>query len=95
MNDYNKNKESYLKHWDVNNLYGWVMWQKVPVNNFEWIEDTFQFNEDFMKSYNEESDEGYFLEVDVQYPEKLHELHDDLPLSPEIMKTEKSWRDCF
>ena len=35
MNDYNKNKESYLKHWDVNNLYGWVMWQKVPVNNFE------------------------------------------------------------
>ena len=43
-----------------------------------------------MKSHNEESDEGYFLEVDVQYPEKLHELHDDLPLSPEIMKTEKS-----
>ena len=35
-----------------------------------------------MKSYNEESDEGYFLEVDVQYPEKLHELHDDLPFLP-------------
>ena len=89
MNDCNKNKESYLKYWDVNNLYGWVMWQKVPVNNFEWIEDAFQFNEDFMKSYNEESDEGYFPEVDVQYPEKLHEPHDDLPFLPEIMKTEK------
>ena len=38
-----------------------------------------QFNEDFIKNYNEESDEGYFLEVDVQYPEKLHELHNDLP----------------
>ena len=49
--------------------------QQLPVNNFEWIKDTSQFNEDFIKSYNEESDEGYFLEVDVQYPEKLHELH--------------------
>ena len=43
------------------------MLQKLPVNNFEWIEDTSQFNEDFIKIYNEESDEGYFLEVDVQY----------------------------
>ena len=43
------------------------MLQKLPVNNFEWIENTSQFNEDFIKIYNEESDEGYFLEVDVQY----------------------------
>ena len=57
--------KNYLKYWDVNNLYGWEMSQKVPVNNFEWIEDTFQFNEDFIKIYNEESNEGYFLEVDV------------------------------
>ena len=66
------------------------MSQKLPVNNFEWIEDNFQFNEDFIKNYNEESDEGYFLEVDVQYPEKLHELHDDLPFLPERIKIEKS-----
>ena len=39
--------------------------QKLTVNNFEWIEDTSQFNEDFIKSYNEESDEVYFLEVDI------------------------------
>ena len=64
MKDYDENKESsYLKYWDVNNLYGWAMSQKLPVNNFEWIEDTSQFNEDFIKSYNEESDEGYFLEI--------------------------------
>ena len=64
MKDYDENKESsYLKYWDVNNLYGWAMSQKLPVNNFEWIEDTSQFNGDFIKSYNEESDEGYFLEV--------------------------------
>ena len=65
------------------------MSQKVPVNNLEWIEGTSQFNEDFMKNYNEESDEGYFLEVDVQYLEKLHELHNDLPFLPERMKIEK------
>ena len=60
--------------------------EKLPVNKFEWIEDTSQFNEDFIKNYNEESDEGYFLEVNVQYPENLHELHDDLPFLPERMK---------
>ena len=42
-----------------------AMSQKLPVNNFKWIEDTSQFNEDFIKNYNEESDVGYFLEVDV------------------------------
>ena len=41
------------------------MSQRLPVNNFEWIKDTSQFNKDFIKSYNEESDKGYFLEVDV------------------------------
>ena len=80
MKDYGKNKESsYLQYWDVNNLYGWAMSQKFSLNNFEWIKDTSQFNEDFIKNYNEESDEGYFLEVDVQYLENLHEFHNDLP----------------
>ena len=90
MKDYDKNKESsYLNYWDVNNLYGWAMSQKLPVNNFEWREDTSQFNEDFIKNYNEEIDEGYFLEVDIQYPEKIHELYDDLPFLRERMKIEK------
>ena len=46
------------------------MSQKLLVNNFEWRDDAFIFNEDFIKNYNEESDEGYFLEVDVQYLKK-------------------------
>ena len=46
-------------------------------------------NEDSKKSYNEESDEGCFLEVGFQYPEKLHEIHNDLPFLPERMKSEK------
>ena len=49
MKDYDKNKEpSYLQYWDVNDLYGLTMPQKLPVNNFEWIKDTSQFNEDFI-----------------------------------------------
>ena len=65
------------------------MSQKLPLNNFQWIKDKSQFNEDLIKNYNEESDEGYFLEVDVQYLEKLHELHNDLPFLTERMKIEK------
>ena len=54
MKDYDKNKElSYIKYWNLNNLYGWAMSQKLPVNNFEWIKDTSQFNEDFIQNYNE------------------------------------------
>ena len=71
INDKNK-ESSYLKYWDVNNLHGWPMSQKLSVNNFKWINDTSQFNEDFIKNYNEEGGEGCFLEVDVQYLEKLH-----------------------
>ena len=69
MKDYDKNKESlYLKYCNINNQYGWTMSQKIPVNNFEWIEDASQFKEDFKNGYNEESDEGYFLEVEFHYP---------------------------
>ena len=57
-------------------------------NNFDWMEDTSQLNENFIKNYNKESDKGFFLEVDVQYTEKLHELHNDLPYLPERMKPE-------
>ena len=49
-------------------LYGWAVSQKLSVNKFKWIKDTSQFNEDFVKNYNEEGDVGYFPKVDVQYP---------------------------
>ena len=65
--DYDKIKESsYFQCWDVDNLYGWAMFQKLPINRFKWIEETSQFNEDFIKNYDEERDKGYLLEVDVQ-----------------------------
>ena len=90
MKDYDKNKQSsYLKYWDLHNLYGWAVSQKLSINNFEWMEFTSFFNEDFIKNYNEENDEEYFSEVDIQYPEKLHELHNYLPFLPERMKLGK------
>ena len=62
MKEYDKNKElPRLQYWDVNDLYGRAMSQKLPINNFEQTNDIFQFNEHFMKSYKKESDEGYFL----------------------------------
>ena len=67
------------------------MSRKFPVNKFEWIEDNEdnQFNEDFIKSYNEESNNEYFLGVYVKYVEKLHELHNNLPFLSKKMKIEK------
>ena len=74
MKDYDKSKESsYIQYQDVNKL----MSRQLPINNFEWLKDSSQFNKDFIKVYHEESDEGYFLEVDIQCFEKLYELHND------------------
>ena len=62
-----KNKElSYAQYGDVNSLYRWVMSQKLLVSNFEWMQDTSEFNVDFMKNCNEESSEGYFIEGYIQ-----------------------------
>ena len=65
------------------------MSQKPLVNNFEWIEDACQFNEQFVKTYNEQSDEWYFIEVDVQYPEILPEFRNGLPILSVKMEIEK------
>ena len=54
------------------------------------MDRTSQSNEDFIKNFNEQSDGGYFLEVHVQYLEKLHELHNDSPFSSERMEIEKN-----
>ena len=69
MKNYDKNIESsYLIYLDGKNLHRWAMSQKRPVNGFEWVEDLSQFEEDFIKSYDENCDKAYFPEVDVEYP---------------------------
>ena len=77
MKNYDKNIESlYLMYLDANNLYGWAMSQKLPVNGFKWVKEfsecnSVEFNESFIKRYDENNDRGYFLEADVEYPKKI------------------------
>ena len=64
----------------ISSIYGWEMLEKLLVNNFEWIEDTSQFNKDTMEKVMKVI---FLLEFDVQHLEKLYDLQNDLPFSPE------------
>ena len=93
MKNYNNEESPYIQYLDTNNLIGWVMSKKFPVNGFKWIDNNetagLVINKEFIKNYNENDNKGYIFEVDVKYPKKLHELHSDLPFSPERMEINK------
>ena len=89
MKNCNKNIESsYIEYLDASNLCGWSMSEKLPVKDFKWIEkeELSKFNESFIKNYDENANVGYFLEVDIDYPKELFNLHKDLPFLPESKK---------
>ena len=91
MKNYNKNIESsYIEYLEANNLYGWAMSQKLPVNDLKSVKkELSKFNDDFIKNYDENSIKGYFLGVDIDYLKKLFNLHKDLPFLPESKKGNK------
>ena len=90
IRNYDKNIESlYLMYLDTNNLYGWRMSQNLPVSGFKWVKKLSKFDECCIKNYDENSDKGYILEVDDEYPKKLFNLYKDLPFLAERKKTEK------
>ena len=74
-------KSVFLQYLDANNLYGYAMCQKLPLKRYKWA-DTSMITDEFVKNYDENSDTGYLLEVDVEYPKKLASDHRDLPLLP-------------
>ena len=84
MDNYDKDVESsYTEHLDTNNLYGWAMLQKLPVNFLKQVEELSKFDEVFIKKYNENSNIGYFFEVDVEHPQKLLNLLKNFQFFPE------------
>ena len=83
MNDYNENEPSkYIMYLDANNLYGWAMSQYLPTGGFKWK----KIDKLNLDSYKENSKKGLILEVDLEYPKELHDLHNDYPLAPEKIK---------
>ena len=86
MKDYKKDKPSkYIMYLDANNLYGWAMSQYLPTGGFKWLKQNKIDNLDLGK-YNEQSKKGLILEVDLEYPNELHDIHNDYPLAPEKVK---------
>ena len=80
MNGFNpKRPLTFISHLDMNNLYGWAMSKYLPYEGFEWLKNADKFD---VTSINEKSPIGYFLKVDLEYPDELHELHNDHRLAP-------------
>ena len=80
MHNYNSKVQStYLLDLHASNLYGWAMSKKLPIDNFKWSDDEETFTSEFIRNYDNDSDTGYLLEADIDYPKNLHESHRDLP----------------
>ena len=80
MNDHDPKKSStFISYLDMNNLYGWTMSVCLSYERFEWSKNVDEFD---VMSLSEKRPVGYFLEVDFEYPDELHELHNDYPLAP-------------
>ena len=87
MSTYDKAKPSnYLMYHDANNLYGWAMSQLLPIGDFTWEEHPNNIDSD---DYLDDSDRGLVLDVDLEYPERLHLEHNGYPLAPESMEIKK------
>ena len=81
MKDYDPTKPSkFINYLYMNNLYGWGLSEYLPYGGFKWLKNVDGFD---VMSISEKSPIGYFLEVDLEYPDKLHVLHNDYPLAPE------------
>ncbi|KAL9988938.1 hypothetical protein ACROYT_G003434 [Oculina patagonica] len=86
MKEYDENSASkYIMYLDANNLYGWAMSQYLPTGGFRWLTQK-QIDETNLAKYKEDSNKGLILEVDLEYPNELHNLHNSYPLGPEKVK---------
>lgn len=89
MSDYNpKQPCKHIMYLDANNLYGWAMSQYLPTDGFKWLSQKSIDRLD-IRNYDEESEKGLILEVDLEYPQELHDIHNSYPLAPEQIKVNK------
>ena len=89
-----KAPSKYIMYLDANNLYGWAMSQYLPTGGFRWLTEKEINNTDLLK-YKEDSKKGLILEVDLEYPKELHDLHNDYPLAPEKIKVTKEMLSLY
>ena len=88
---YNSSKpNTHILYLDANNLYGWAMSQPLPTGGFKWVDGCDKLAETITE-HPADSHEGFILEVDLEYPEELHNAHNAYPLAPERMTVKKEW----
>ena len=86
MEKYNEKEPSkYIMYLDANNLYGWAMSQYLPTGNFKWMSDK-EIGRIDLGKYKADGKKGFILEVDLEYPRELHDMHNDYPVCPEKVK---------
>ena len=95
MKQYDEKAPSkYIMYLDANNLYGWAMSQYLPTGNFKWMTDK-EISKTNLGKYELDSKEGLILEVDLEYPKELHDLHNDYPIAPEMFKVSKNMLSTY
>ena len=86
MKEYDEKVPSkYIMYLDANNLYGWAMSQHLPTGNFKWMTDK-EISKIDLGKYKADGNQGMILEVDLEYPQELHDIHNDYPVTPEKVK---------
>ena len=90
MLDYDTKKPSkHIIYLDANNLDGYAMSQYLPTGNFKWLSQK-KIDRLNLTAYTKDSEKGLILEVDLEYPKELHDLHNSYPLAPEQIKVQKN-----
>ena len=89
MKNYDPDKEiKSINYLDANNLYGWAMCEPLPVGNFKMYDDE-KFIQEQLQNWKSSNKKGYIIELDLEYPKELHDLHNSYPLAPEKIKINK------
>ena len=95
MKEYNEKAPSkYIMYLDANNLYLWAMSQYLPTGNFKWMTDK-EISKIDLGKYKKDGKKGLIVEVDLEYPQELHDMHNDYPVCPEKVKVSKNMLSAY